>query len=293
MRIGAFELAEPLPELKEPHALATLRPWVDVGNVGTLTLSWLEAQTQADQLAKLARPGNFFDFTRYRPTLYRRGGDPQVVIPNTYINYSKKSDGNDFLFIHLLEPHMHGEDYIDSVVELMAKFGVKRYCLLGSMYDFVPHTRPLLVTGGASGKQAEQELSRAGIESSSYEGPTTIAYLISQQAPEVGIESMGLIVHLPQYTQPDEDYMGTARIMQILSSIYNIPVNEATVKKATQQLEQIKTAVERNPEVKAVVEQLEAHYDVRLESKEDKKPSHLSPEVERFLREMERRFRQG
>ena len=42
MRIGAFELNEPVPELRDPHAFAMVRPWVDVGSVGTLTLNRLE-----------------------------------------------------------------------------------------------------------------------------------------------------------------------------------------------------------------------------------------------------------
>ncbi len=74
MRLGAFELNEPLPELNEPHALAMLQPWIDVGSVGTLTLSWLETYLGAKELASLARPGNFFDFTRYRPTSYFQEG---------------------------------------------------------------------------------------------------------------------------------------------------------------------------------------------------------------------------
>ena len=32
MRLRAFEIDEPLPELNEPHALAILKPWVDVEN---------------------------------------------------------------------------------------------------------------------------------------------------------------------------------------------------------------------------------------------------------------------
>ena len=34
MRLGDFEIVEPVPELKDPHVLAVLRPWIDVGNVG-------------------------------------------------------------------------------------------------------------------------------------------------------------------------------------------------------------------------------------------------------------------
>ncbi len=142
MRLRAFDLDEPLPELKEPHALVRLQPWVDVGSVGTLTLSWLEKCFEAKELARLARPGNFFDFTRYRPTSYFRGGRRHLIIPNSHITYGKRETGNDFLFFHLLEPHSHGEVYVESVLRLLARFGVKRYCLLGSMYDYVPHTKP-------------------------------------------------------------------------------------------------------------------------------------------------------
>ena len=69
MRIGAFELNEPVPELNDPHVFAMIRPWVDVGSVGTLTLNRLERYLGSTELGKLARPGNFFDFTRYRPTM--------------------------------------------------------------------------------------------------------------------------------------------------------------------------------------------------------------------------------
>lgn len=116
MRLGGFELSEPLPDMKGAHALAVLRPWVDVGSVGTLAISYLEAQLGAEELGRLARPGNFFDFTRYRPTIYFKEGRRQVTIPNTLINYAKREGGNEFLFLHLLEPHMLGEVYVDSVL---------------------------------------------------------------------------------------------------------------------------------------------------------------------------------
>ncbi|MCH9016178.1 MAG: hypothetical protein IIB89_00260, partial [Chloroflexi bacterium] len=67
MRIGDFEFPEPLPELKDPHVLAVLRPWIDVGNVGTLTLRRLERHLESKEIGRLVRPGRYYDFTRYRP----------------------------------------------------------------------------------------------------------------------------------------------------------------------------------------------------------------------------------
>ena len=65
MNIGAFEIVDELPELKDPHVFAMVRPWVDVGSVGTLTLNRLEHFMGSKELGKLTQPGKFFDFTRY------------------------------------------------------------------------------------------------------------------------------------------------------------------------------------------------------------------------------------
>ncbi|MFC1900962.1 PAC2 family protein [Chloroflexota bacterium] len=292
MRIRAFEVDEPIPELEETHAFAMLNPWVDVGSVGTLVLSWLEEHYKAKDLARLARPGDFFDFTRYRPTSRIRGEQRQVTVPNTFVTYSKQETGSDVLFLRMLEPHSHGEVYIDSILRLLARFNVKKYFLIGSMYDYVPHTRPLIVTGGAVGKGMQQQMENMRVKYSNYQGPTSISFLISQRAPEFDIETSSLIVHLPQYTQMEEDYMGTVRIMEMLSSIYGIPLKEPYIRRADKQKEQINQALNKNPELKTIIEQLENNYEDRSEPRQNEDDTRLSPEVEKFLSEMDRRFRE-
>ncbi|MBI4303192.1 MAG: PAC2 family protein [Chloroflexi bacterium] len=293
MKLGAFELDEPVPRLKQPHALVMLQPWIDVGSVGTLTLAWLESQLKARDLGRLAKPGDFFDFTRYRPNIYIEEGQRHVAVPNTYATFCRRKTGNDFIFLHLLEPHSHSEEYIDSLVQLLEKFKVKRYCLIGSMYDLVPHTKPLLLTGRANGEKTEMELHRLGIEPSDYQGPTTITFLVSQRAPDIGAETMSLVVHLPQYTQLDDDYLGAARMMEVLSSMYDIPVDESYARKAEEQIQQINSALKGNPQLKGIVDELETRYEGRAQEKKEKETPlpRLSPQVEKFLREMERRFR--
>jgi len=295
MRLRAFELYEPIPQLNEPHALAVLKPWIDVSNVGTLTLSRLESHLGAVPLGEIARPGNFFDFTRYRPMLDVKEGRRQVQIPNTTISYAKMQKGHDFIFMHILEPHMLAESYIDSVFDLLKKFGVKRYCLIGAMYDMVPYTRPLLVTGSASNLRLQKELEVAHVVSSDYQGPTTIAYLISQLGFEIGMETLSLIVHLPQYLMMENDYRGKKRLMEVLSALYDFPLAEEDADKAREQQEQVRQIAEQfiqqEPSYRLILDQLEAYYDSRVgQAQEETK---LSPEVERFLRDLGRRFKQG
>ena len=294
MRIGAFEVNEPVPELKDPHALAILRPWIDVGNAGSLTLSALESHFNARELASLARPGDFFDFTRYRPTLCIEDDHREVLVPNSTITYAKEEKGTDFLFLRLLEPHMLGEDYVESVLAVLQKFGVKRYVLLGSMYDMVPYTRPLLVSGIVSNLKLQNELETAKVVPSEYAGPTTIAYLISQKGPGMGIETASLVVHLPQYLTLENDYRGKARLMEVLSSLYGLLLAEEDTKQAREQEDWVRRVAEhimqQEPKYRSILEHLEASYDARVGKQREE--TQLSPELEQLLQDLSKRFGQ-
>jgi predicted ATP-grasp superfamily ATP-dependent carboligase len=283
MKIGAFELNEPIPELKDPYVLAILRPWIDVNNVGSLILNGLESELGGKELGRLAKPGNFFDFTRYRPTLYLEDDVRRIRIPNTTLSYAKREDGNDLLFLHLLEPHSLSEVYVDSVLRLLRGLKVKRYILLGSMYDAVPHTRPLVVYGGAIGREAERDLKRSKAQPSDYQGPTTITLLITQRAPEFGIETNWFIVSLPQYISLEEDYLGKVRLMEILNLLFNIPIDRKDFERGAEQLSLINQKVEKTPELRKLVPQLETLYELRITKKEGESMPKLSPELEAIL----------
>ncbi len=286
MRIAAFEINAPVPELKEPHALVMLRPWVDVGSVGSLVLNRMERHLGARELGKLARPGTFFDYTRYRPTMTMRDGKRDITTPNSFINYAQPDQGQGFLFFHLLEPHMFGEDYCDAILELLRTFNVTRYALIGAMYDAVPHTRPLQITGAPSEKTKS-------VKESTYQGPTTITYLVTQRAQDAGIDVTSLIVHLPQYVQLDEDFTGVARVMEVLRDLYGLPSHLIDYKRGNAQYEEINKAVSSKPGLEPVIKQLEAVYDAQLQSETKGSPAGapLSSEIEEFLQEMDDRFK--
>jgi hypothetical protein len=283
MKIGAFEVKEPVPALNDPYVFAILRPWIDVNNVGTLVLDELEAQFDAGELARLAKPGHFFDFTRYRPTLYLEGDTHQVSVPNVTLRYARREGGNDFLFLRLLEPHALSEVYVDSVLKLLEIFKAKKYILLGSMYDVVPHTKPLMIHGGATGKEVQQDLRKSGALQSHYEGPTSITTLIIQKAPDFGTETIRFIVSLPQYVVLEEDYLGKVRLMEVLNLLYHIPIDEKDFEKAIEQRGLITQKVERTPELKNLLHQLETMYEIRIKSKEGEQIPKLSSEMEDIL----------
>lgn len=294
MRLGAFDLVEPVPELNEPHAFAIIRPWIDAGSGGSLTLSCLGDILGDNELGKLRRPGNFFDFTRYRPKVRREENHVDIDIPNAVISYAKQERGHDFILMRLPEPHMLAEIYVGSIVELLKVFSAKRYCLIGSMYDMVPYTRPLLVTGTASNQSLQNEMDLARVVSSNYQGPTTVMSLLGQKVLQLGIETFSLVVHIPNYLSFEEDYRGVVRLMEILHLLYDFKTPEPYADKAKEQEEHVSQLAEQimqqEPRYRIVLNQLEAHYDARVGKQEE---TRLSPEIERFLQDLESRFGQG
>ena len=275
----------PLPELKDPHVLAVLRPWIDVGRVGTLSLRRIERYLGSKEIGRLVRPGRYYDFTRYRPKTMLRRGKREYTIPSTTVKVAVRENGPDLITLHLLEPHSYGEDLTDSVIEMLDKLGVKRYSMVGAMYDMVPHTRPLLVSGGSVDPSNEAEYRMVEVRPSDYEGPTTITHLIFEHAESAKLDTRIFVVHLPQYFQVEEDFTGISRLTGILCRIYGLPSRLEDRERGIQQYSSLQNIVTDTSEVSKLLERLEERYDRENapSSSESESVTPLSPQIEEFL----------
>lgn len=283
MKVGEFELVDPVPEMRNTIAVSMLRPWIDVGRVGTLSLRKLQQYLGARELGRLARPGKFFDFTRYRPRMRTVNGKRVFTKPNTIVHYAHDEySDRDYIFVHVREPHNFGEDYTDSIVELLKFCNVTEYCRVGGMYDSVPHTRPILVTGSM---KEDQENRAAGLNPrrSNYQGPTSIVNQVNEDLNELDIANTTLMAHLPQYVQLDEDHLGASRLLEVICSVYGFPMELADKAQGEQQYKDINNAIDYKGEVGNLIKQLETYYDRVLSQPTDR--SSKSGEVDKSLEE--------
>ena len=296
MRLGNFDINEPVPELRDPHLLVVLKPWIDVGSVGTLALETLERHLGAESLGVLARPGEFYDFTRYRPTIRRFEGERQITLPNSELWWAHGQDGFDWLFLHLLEPHVKSEDLLDSVVAVMEYFRVKRYVLVGAMYGTGPHTRPLLASGSSTDPNIQQLMEPIGMGVSTYEGPTSVMALATEEARRLGVESMTLLIQLPPYARLDEDHKGHEALLRYLGMLYDWGLDLSEIKRdGEQQYSEVDKATQADRQMRGVVRRLEEAYDagdLRVldgDDGDDGDSAELPLAVEDFLKDLEDR----
>ncbi len=289
MWVGNFKLLEPLPELRQPHVIGSLSPWVNVGKSATIALERLERDIDARDLASLANPGRYFDFTRYRPTIFSIEGRRETSIPNVHVKYARGHAGIDFVTMRLLEPHANTDEYVDSIVELMQRLGVERYCRIGSMWSDVPHTRPLPVMATLNG----EDMGLPGTmvrQQSRYSGRTSIMNLVGSRAAEQGIEDANILVRLPSIARLDEDHSGVSRLLGTLCYMYGFPAGLADNREGQQQYQQVSRQIEQNPELRYYLKELEATYDSWTASQGERPlgpPYSMPPGLEQLLDDIE------
>ena len=244
----------------------------------------------AKKVGQLARPGKFYDYTRYRPRIRMKRGERTFRIPNTEVTAARVPGGRDLLILKLLEPHAWAEDFNDSVLELLQAFSVERYILVGSMYDSVPHTRPLKVTGSARGWEPPSRF-KTGVRlgDSRYEGPTSMVSQLTELArSKFDLETLSMIVHLPLYLKLDNDYVGAARVLSVLGELYGLPMDQMPeIRMGETQYSQVQISSSDNPRLAQLVARLELEYDAE-EAEPSEDEVELLPEVEEFLQDLSR-----
>ncbi len=275
--------------------LVALQPWVDVGSVATMTLAYIGEALNAQSMGHLARPGRFFDFTRYRPMLSRENGQRRVTLPNAHLHSASTPDG-DWILLHSLEPHNNGDEFVEGLIELVVRLGVTEYVLIGSMYAPVPHTRTAPVSGGSSSEAMAQKLRAAGVRESNYEGPTTVLAMLGAAVPSEGIDTASIILQLPAYAQVERDYIGLQRMLELMGNLYGFAVDlEPVREEADRQRQALDETASEDPRLQVWLKELEQSYDrdtkLLLPSEGSQEPeTQLSPELEKFLREVEGRW---
>ena len=282
MNVEEFDLNIPISSYKNSHFISILRPWINVGNVGHNAISRLVKIFELEELGKLNKPSKYYDLTRYRPEILNDNGERRIRIPNSVIFGKRVPSEQNIFLIYMLEPHAFAEDFNEAIIDLINKLDGKRYISIGGMFDSVPHTKPLPVTGSYKGWIPPSPLDETLKSNSSYVGPTSMTSQLSQILnKKLSIETLSLMVHIPLYIKLEDDYLATYRLLETLSKIYNFDKNLPELEKGEKQYKDIHKNLINNSQVSEMIKQFEE------ENKYSEDKLALSPEIENFLKDLE------
>ena len=273
-------------ELRSPQVVMVLKPWIDVGRVGTRVIRFLKDALGAEELATMRSPSTFYDYTIYRPRTYFSDGKRVFRQPQTRLYYVKRPEQtHDLILMEMLEPHINSEEFIEAIIELSDRFQISEYTMIGGMYDMVPHTRPLVVSSITNNSSLLESLMDLQVRESDYEGPTSITMLIQQELRDRRITTNTFVVHLPQYLEIDEDYNGQARIMEILCVLYDLPKKNVDKQQGEDQYLEAAAYIQSSEDITNLVDMLEQSYDSTYLETQDSL-TELSPDIEEFLKDI-------
>src|SRR5438105_4738978 len=163
--------------LRAPAMVCAFEGWNDAGEAASSSVSFLASALSARRFARLDSE-EFYDFQSNRPCVRFPAGQPsetsqrEVVWPTVEILQAPAPRApRDLVLVQGVEPSLRWKAFCSHIVDLAEALGVQLVVTLGALLADVPHSRPVAMTGHASDPSL---MTRLGIHTSSYEGPTGI-----------------------------------------------------------------------------------------------------------------------
>ena len=154
---------------------------------------------------------------------------------------------------------------------------------LGALIADVTHTMPVPITGLASDRGLVEEL---GLTRSNYEGPTGIVGVVHDACRRRGMKSASLWAAVPHYVAAVPNPKAALALLRRLEGLVGVAVEAPSSRRTTDSFEsQVDSAVEANPEIAELVQQLEAEQDDSADGEDVPSGESLARDFQRFLRQ--------
>ena len=268
-------------ELRDPIVIAAFEGWNDAGECASAVVKHLAEVWDADVVAAID-PEDFYDFQVNRPQVLMVDGRRVVRWPTTRILLARNTPfGRDVLLVLGIEPSVRWRTFANDLLSFVLDQGAQLLIVLGGLLADVPHTRPIPV----SMTSEDEELldNDDDIERSTYEGPTGIIGVLTDEARQQHLPTLSCWAAVPHYAGgPPSPTASLARLGQ-LEEILDCVVDDAAVSEAAQAWEHgVDQLAESDEEVADYVRQLEEAQDTA--DLPEASGDAIAREFERYLR---------
>ena len=268
---------KPHRDLVAPALIVAFDGWVSAGAAGTATADHLAAD---GEVVVTFASDRLYDYRVNRPILsFTDGIIEGIEWPETMIRL-RDAGARDLLVLSGPEPNWNWQAFADSVADLAGTLGVVEQISLGGIPWAAPHTRPTILTTTAS--RADLLGGEANFPAGLLRVPASAASVLERAVAERGIPTVGFWARVPHYVA-GVYYPAVVTLLERVARHLGIEVPLGSlVDDSAAQRRHLNAAVEDQPAVAHVVEQLEAIYDSAGELATGEE---IATEIERFLRD--------
>ncbi|MFZ7112988.1 MAG: PAC2 family protein [Desulfatiglandales bacterium] len=245
---------EYLPRLTDPLFIAGFEGWGNALDLSRGMVDYLIRKLDAQPFGRL-NPDIFYRFDETRPTVEVKNGFLEVLKPPEGLLHvvQRGLSGRDIIILKAVEPHLRWAQFVDTLLSLCDKIGVKTIISLGSMYDNVLHT-DRLVSALASSAALLDALKQKHVNPVNYHGPSAIHTTIHAEAQNRGFESISLWCHCPYYLQGTTHFGLLSHLGALLSSWGDFDLDISELENTWEELaKQIQGLIDKNPELQTMV----------------------------------------
>lgn len=248
------------PRLHQPLLIVGFEGWPNAGEVSSYSIQYLVQQFKAKHFASIPLDP-FYQTSSLRPTAIIKDGKLlELKPPANHFYFAKRPPSHDLILFSGTEPHLQWSRFAELFLDLAERYGVSQIVSLGGTYDYVPHTRPPVVSALFNHEDLKEKVLQSGLRLTDYSGPISIHTYIQETAREKGIKAITLWGHAPQYLQA-KNLRVAHSVLQHLNALTGMEVDLSPLEKAGEYFDQqVNHLIEQDPKLQEVIHKLEEIY---------------------------------
>lgn len=276
--MALYELADHLPELRDPVVVASFDGWVDAAEAASGAVAHIAGE---GPVIASFDPDALFDFRSRRPVLDVTDGRltnlhwPELTLRHV------RADGRDLLVFSGAEPDFRWQELAGDVTELAHRLGVSQWVSLGAVPAAVPHTKavPMMATASQDGLLTAETPGPEGL----LRVPSAALSVLEIAVTSSGTPAVGFYAQVPPYASLGYAAASIALIERLSRHLGVVFELDELMEAEQDQRARYDAAMDSDPVLRETVTRLEA---VSGDVEAERLPSgdELAREIERFLR---------
>ncbi len=208
------------PTLRSPVLLCGFGGWADAASAATGALRYLLLKRPGQRIAEFD-PDAIYSYTVTRPvtTLEPRAGRrvqwPELSLTALFVPEAER----DLVVLVGPEPDLRWQQFLQSLAEMATRLGVSQILTFGAFLAHVHYAGPAALMGISMDPGLRARLRQLGLAESNYQGSTSIATAILQEARGRGIPAAGLWVAAPSYLPHTSNPKLAAELLRVAEQL--------------------------------------------------------------------------